>query len=63
MNAGLQGLVQLQALGVEMSAAMSDGALCRMLEVFVNIWLLPIHRVGDEPGWMLMHQFTLELVW
>lgn len=55
--------MQLEALSLEMSTAMSNGALCRMLEVFVNILLHPIHTVGREPEWMLVQQFTVEVVW
>lgn len=59
VNAGLQGLVQLEALSVVMWSAMSDGALCRMLEVSLNIQLHFLHTVGGEPGWIFMQQLAM----
>jgi hypothetical protein len=60
VNAGLHGLVQLEALTVKLSAAMSDGALCRILEACINIQLHSIHIVGyAELGWMLKQQIAL----
>lgn len=42
-----------------MESAMSDGALCRMLEVRVNIRLHFVHTVGGEHGWIFLQQVAL----